>query len=87
MSHWQGLFPEWLIEVAENLALSRKVSTVVHDEAANLELCSAHCLQLCLKAGLTGNAIDRLIGAACKLVGHINHSVVASEQLKKRKCR
>lgn len=90
---------EKLIEIAENFALSRKVSTVVHDQAANMELsleilnsdmgwetlhCSAHCLQLCLKAGLSSNAIDRLIGAARKLVGHFNRSVVASEELKKR---
>ena len=34
--------------------------------------CSAHCLQLCLKAGLFINAIDRLIGASGKLVGHFN---------------
>ena len=31
--------------------------------------CTAHCLQLCLKAGLSINIIDRLTGAAHKLVG------------------
>ena len=56
-----------------------KVSAVVHDQAANMELChrilseqegwesifcSAHCLQLWLKEGLSIATIDRLLGAA-----------------------
>ena len=46
--------------------------------------CSGHCLQLCVNAGLSINTIERLTGAASKLVGHFKHSVVASEELKKR---
>ena len=46
--------------------------------------CTAHCLQLCLKAGLSINIIDRLTGAAHKLVGHFKHSVLACEDLRKR---
>jgi len=44
--------------------------------------CTAHCLQLCLKAGLSINTIDRLTGAAHRLVGHFKHSVLACEELK-----
>ena len=46
--------------------------------------CNAHCLQLCLKAGLSSNGISRLLGASRKLVGHFRHSVVATEELKRR---
>ena len=79
---------------------TREKVSAVHDQAANMELChrilseqegwetifcSAHCLQLCLKEGLSIATIDRLLGAAQKLVGHFHHSVVASEALKKWK--
>lgn len=62
---------------------------MLYDEAANMELameilekevnwrsfrCSAHCLQLCLKAGLNVSSIDRLLAASCKLVAHFHHS-------------
>ena len=71
----------------------------MYDQAANMELspsilqehhsiesirCSGHCLQLFLKAALSINAVDRLLGAARKLVGHFKHSVVATEELKRR---
>ena len=46
--------------------------------------CSAHCLQLCLKAGLNINAVDRLISCSQKLVAHFHHSVVATEALKQK---
>ena len=45
---------------------------------------SGHCLQLCVNAGLSINTTERVTGAASKLVGHFKHSVVASEELKKR---
>ena len=85
--------------IADRWAINEKVSVVVHDQAANMECaidilendrgwqsmkCTAHCLQLCLKAGLSINIIDRLTGAACKLVGHFKHSVLACEDLRKR---
>jgi len=43
--------------------------------------CSAHRLQLCV---LSINAIDRLIAAAKKIVGHFSHSVVATVALKEK---
>ena len=47
--------------------------------------CSAHCLQLCVNAGLTSvSAVERTIASAKKLVGHFPHSVVASEALNER---
>ena len=88
-----------LKRIVNSYSAREKVSAVVHDQAANMELChrilsqeegwesifcSAHCLQLCLKERLSITAIDRLLGAAQKLVGHFHHSVVATEVLKKR---
>ena len=46
--------------------------------------CSGHCLQLCVNAALSINAIECLTGAASKLVGHFKHSVVVSKELKKK---
>ena len=97
--HTGAAIAEELKRVVQRYTTKEKVSSVVHDWAANMELChailaederweslhcSAHCLQLCLKAGLSIPTIDRLLGAARKLVGHFNHSVVATEQLKTR---
>ena len=87
--------------IVSSYSAREKVSAVVHDQAANMELChrilseqegwesifSAHFLQLCLKEGLSIGTIDRLLGAAWKLVGHFHHSLVASEALKKRQER
>uniref|UniRef100_A0A1X7U5L1 Uncharacterized protein n=1 Tax=Amphimedon queenslandica TaxID=400682 RepID=A0A1X7U5L1_AMPQE len=46
--------------------------------------CVAHCLQLCLKPGFEIAAISRLMSPARKFIGHFNHSVVATEALKKK---
>ena len=46
--------------------------------------CTAHTLQLCLKCGFDIPVISRLLAAAWKLVGHFNHSVIATEALKKK---
>ena len=46
--------------------------------------CTAHCLQLCLQAGLDVRIIASLLTAAKKFVTHFKHSVVASEELKRR---
>ena len=89
-----------LIEIAEQFGIEEKVSCIVHDQASNMILsmdisldekewsslrCCAHCLQLCVNAGLTSvTIIDRPISAAKKLVAHFRHSVVASEALKKQ---
>ena len=79
-----------------------KVVAIVHDQVSNMELslsihqehhskesirCSGHCLQLCLKAALSISAINRLLGAACKMVGHFKHSVVATEEPKRRQAQ
>ena len=72
--HTGQAISEKLTEIAKNFALTEKVTAVVHDQAANMDLsletlkgdlgwqslhCSAHCLQLCLKAEL---ALMPLIG-------------------------
>ena len=46
--------------------------------------CSAHCLELCLKPGFVIPSINKLLAAARKLVGHLNHNVVAMEALKRK---
>ena len=70
---------------------------VSHDQVSNIKAtmkilsencnwrslhCAAHCLQLCILAGFSISAIDRLLSAAKKIVAHFHHSVVASEALK-----
>jgi hypothetical protein len=62
---------------------------IVHYQASNLTLtaelleadsnmislsCAAHKLQLCIEEGLSINNISCAIGAARKLLGHLNHS-------------
>ena len=83
--------------ICDNFGIGEKVSTVVHDSAANMVLsldileaerdweslcCTAHTLQLCLKAGFEISGVARLLACARKLVGHFHHSVVATEALK-----
>ena len=46
--------------------------------------CVAHKLKLCVEEGLSVNAISRAIAAARKLVGHFNHSCLATSELRKR---
>ena len=90
-----------LKEVADEFNVRHKVTTVVHDQAANMELCcymlmeeegwislkcTAHCLQLCLQSGFNIPVFSRLLAATRKIVGHFHHSVVATEELKRR-CR
>jgi len=46
---------------------------------------SAHILQLCINDGFKDNAaIDRALGAACKLVGHFHYSTLAMTELYKQ---
>ena len=88
-----------LEEITTDFKVQDKVVCVVHDQASNMELagtllleeqgwntlkCTAHCLQLCLNAGFSIPAIDRLLGASRKLVYHFHHSVVATQALKTR---
>ena len=50
--------------------------------------CVAHTLQLCFDfQHLQFSSISRLVGAARKLVGHFKHSVLATEELKKREAQ
>jgi len=47
--------------------------------------CSAHILQLCINDGFKNNAsIDRALGAARKLVGHLHNSTLATAGLYKQ---
>lgn len=92
-----------LQEIAANFKIeSKKIIATVHDQAANMELslsilledtsiesirCSGHCLQLCLKSVLSIGTLDRLLGAARKLVRHFKRSIVATEELKRRQAQ
>lgn len=88
-----------LNHIADKYTITGKVAAVVHDNAANMVAalnllhekhgweslrCVAHTLQLCLIPGLAITSINRMVVAARKLVGHFKHSVVATEELKKR---
>lgn len=88
-----------LKEISDEFEIGTKVSVVVHDQAANMHCsldileserdwlslsCTAHTLQLCLKPAFEIPVISRLLAVARKLVGHYNHSVVATEALKRR---
>jgi len=90
---------EKLKEITERWGILQYVLTVSHDQAANMEAamriladeynwnslpCAAHRLQLCVLAGLSISAIDRLITAVKKIVSHFNHSVVATVSLKEK---
>ena len=72
-----------------------QMSALVHDNVANAvnaaELtdwphfgCVGHTLQLAIKSGLEISAINRLISARRKSVGHFKHSVVAMTALKQK---
>ena len=85
--------------LAERWEIKDSVMMVSHDQGSNMKAameilnekcnwkslhCAAHCLQLCILAGFSINAIDRLLSAAKKIVAHFHHSVVASEALKQK---
>ena len=93
---------EKLESIAEKYSITNKVTAVVHDNAANMVAalhvfenkhgweslrCVSHILQLCLIPALAISSISRLVGAARKLVGHFKHSVLATEELKKREAQ
>ena len=90
---------EKLKGVGERWGITHKVIIVSHDQGSNVEAameiltedcnwqslaCSAHRLQLCILAGLKGNAIEKLTAAVKKIVSHFSHSVVATEALKNK---
>ena len=89
----KGLVKRW--EIMDNVMM------VSHDQGSNMKAameilreecnwkslhCAAHCLQLCILAGFSISAIDRL-SAAKKIVTHFHHSVVASEALKQKQAQ
>ena len=92
-----------LVDITDDYKITSKVSHVVHDQGANmvaamkiLEVdkgwtslrCTAHCLQLCVNAGLSADSkIEHMVAAAKKLVGHFKHSIVTSEALKQRQAQ
>ena len=76
-------------EILADFGTENKAFCIVHDQASNMQLsvellseergwkslkCAAHCLQLCVNARLSIPAIDRLVGAARKLVSHFHHN-------------
>ena len=81
-----------LVDITDDYKITSKVLHVVHDQGANmvaaieiLEVdkgwtslrCTAHCLQLCINAGLSADSkIERMVAAAKKLMGHFKHSVL-----------
>ena len=90
---------EKLKGVGERWGITHKVIIVSHDQGSKMEAameiltedcnwqslaCSAHRLQLCILAGLKGNAIEKLTAAVKKIVSHFSHSVVATEALKNK---
>ena len=92
-SHTGILISEKIKCMCEEFSILSKVNAITHDEAANMQLssrileeehncesisCTAHRLQLCLKAGLAVNVIERLIKCSAKLVGHFKHSALAN---------
>lgn len=49
------------------------------------EVCAAHRLQNCIKSALTGiDALDKLLAACRKLVGHFKHSALKTDALLKK---
>ncbi len=83
-----------LVETTDEFSIIEKIVSVVHDQAANMELCcstledekgwvSMKCTAH-LHSGLEIAAVSSLLGATRKLVGHFHHSVVATETLKGR---
>ncbi len=70
-----------------------QISAIVHDNAANANLgasltgwqhfgCVAHTLQLCINSALDVPALQRVLSACRKLVGHFKHSVLGMAALK-----
>ncbi|XP_011403989.1 PREDICTED: zinc finger BED domain-containing protein 4-like [Amphimedon queenslandica] len=88
-----------LQDIVDDFNINSHISVIVHNQTANmlssLDIldskrgwkslnCVAHCLQLCLKPGFEIAAISRFMSPARKFIGHFNHSVVATEALKRK---
>ena len=76
--------------------VDQKVSTVVHDNARNMEnglsvcedwddlSCFGHTLQLCIKPSLELPSVSKLVSKCRKLVGHFKHSTTITAEIGKR---
>ncbi|CAL9706522.1 unnamed protein product [Knipowitschia caucasica] len=85
---------EKIKESIEKWGLTGRVTACVHDNAKNIVAanrdaewesvpCFAHTLQLAINDGFSLH-LYRVISAAAKLVGHFNHSTVASKALERK---
>ena len=88
---------EHLCTVVKEFVSLKKVSCVVHDEAANMvaagrqlheeincesTLCAAHMLQTCFRHSFdSSQQIQKLLTRARRLVRHFHHSMLATEAL------
>ncbi|XP_059210868.1 E3 SUMO-protein ligase ZBED1-like [Centropristis striata] len=94
--HTADLLAEKMNEAVEQWGFEGRVIACVHDNAANVTAansptrvswvsvaCFAHTLQLAINDGIS-LYLHRVISAAGRLVGHFNHSTVASNALKKK---
>uniref|UniRef100_H3A6Y0 HAT C-terminal dimerisation domain-containing protein n=1 Tax=Latimeria chalumnae TaxID=7897 RepID=H3A6Y0_LATCH len=85
---------DMLNTAAETWNLKGKITTCVHDNASNIVLantallewesnsCFAYTLQLAINDGFKVSSINRVVGAASRLVSHFHHSTVATQALK-----
>ncbi|XP_064417131.1 E3 SUMO-protein ligase ZBED1-like [Latimeria chalumnae] len=85
---------DMLNTVAETWNLKGKITACVHDNASNIVLentallewesnpCFAHTLQLAINDGFKVSSINRVVGAASRLISHFHHSTVATQALK-----
>ncbi|KAK0151805.1 Zinc finger BED domain-containing protein 1 [Merluccius polli] len=94
--HTADCLAEKLNGAVEHWRIEGRVIACVHDNAANIVAanrptrvswvsvaCFAHTLQLAINDGFA-LYLNRVISAAGKLVGHFNHSTVASKALQKK---
>ena len=94
--HTADCLAEKLNGAVEQWGIEGRVIACVHDNAANIVAanrptrvswvsvaCFAHTLQLAINDGFA-LYLNRVISAAGKLVGHFNHSTVASKTLQKK---
>nr|XP_014354555.1 PREDICTED: zinc finger BED domain-containing protein 1-like [Latimeria chalumnae] len=85
---------DMLNTAAETWNLKGKITVYVHDNASNIvlantallewesNLCFAHTLQLAINDDFKVSSINRVVGAASRLVSHFHHSTVATQALK-----
>lgn len=94
--HTADHLTEQLKEAVNEWGLEGKVMACVHDNARNITLandpsrvawysvaCFAHTLQLAINDGFT-IYLKKVISAAGRLVGHFNHSTVATKALEEK---